>query len=196
MSFWNLILRSILNAALVFTPTAMAENRIAASDSVAGAWNSLFIQDQTHWTDETGATVQLKQFSNSPAVIMTAFYTHCNRTCPELTFKALKKIEAKFQSKGEEAEFLLVSLEPEIDTPAILTQFKNRIAPHRKHWHLLRADSDANLAQFVKEATLSNYWKMDDHTLHDFKILYFDGSKKAIKTLDFKHREMEIIFGP
>ena len=167
-----------------------------SSADLSKAWNSILVDDQTHWTDENGAAIVLKDFIISPAVIMTSFYTHCSRTCPEITFKALKKIEAKFQAKGQEAEFLLVTLEPEEDTPEILSKFKARVAPNRKHWHLLRADSTAGVRDFVKSADLGDFWKMEEHTLHEFKVLYLDSSSKSVKKLDFKHRDIDSLFTP
>lgn len=168
----------------------------AHAETPASLWNAILAQDQTQWTDEAGNSIKLKDLSNSKHIILTAFYTHCSRTCPELTFKILKKIEAKFHEKNLEVEFILVTLEPEIDTPQVLSQFKQRVAPDRKHWHLLRADSAAQVRDFVQAAALGDFWKMDDHTLHEFKILYFDSESKIIKKLDFKHQDVETLLTP
>ena len=111
-----------------------------------------------------------------------------------MTFKSLRKLQEKFTENKKVPEFILITLEPEEDTAAALSKFKSKVTPPGAHWHFLRSDSDQATTAFVKGASLGDFWKMDEHTLHDFKISFFDPDSKTIKSLDYTHRDIASLF--
>ena len=96
----------------------------------------------TTWRDQRGATVQLDTFSGRPRVLAMV-YTNCQATCP-LIVADLKRIEASLPAaRRDDVGFVLVSLDPERDTPGRLAAWAaaTRLDPAR--WTLLNGDADA-----------------------------------------------------
>ena len=173
---------------LILGIALMAPETLAAPE-----WNESLLNEMTPWTDEAGQALKLRDYLEKP-VILSAFYTHCSRTCPELTFKKLREIEKQFNERKIDAQFVLVSIEPEQDTTGVLMKFKEKMAKGKQNWHFVRSETEAQTKSFVTHAGLGDYWKMDDHTLHEFKILYFDPSAKRVRNLDFKNKEVASLF--
>ena len=157
------------------------------------SWNASLMNDATRWTDEGGKAIDFKSFKDKP-LVLGAFYTHCSRTCPEVTFRKLKEIQKQFDDRKIEAEVVMVSLEPDQDTVEALYRFKQKMAKDHDHWHFVRSNTDAETKNFVKTVGLGDYWRMEDHTLHDFKLLYFSPKDQQVKTLDYKNRDVASLF--
>jgi protein SCO1/2 len=74
-------------------------------------------QLKSAWTDQHGATRQLEELRGRPQVIAMV-YTNCGTACP-LIVNDMKQVEATFPDVG----FVLVSIDPERDTPNRLHEF-------------------------------------------------------------------------
>jgi len=78
-----------------------------------------FYDYQTKLTDQEGQIVPFDIWKGHP-VILSMFYTSCSYTCP-LLFDAIKKIDQQLSpEKQKEVRYLLISLDPQTDTPAVL----------------------------------------------------------------------------
>ena len=100
----------ILFFVLVGAQFAVAERKDLPTDSmyrVGGVWAS-----------SEGSEVSLSSFSGKPTVIALV-YTHCKAICPAIV-GTMKRIELKF---GKRVNFVLVTLDPERDSPKVLTEF-------------------------------------------------------------------------
>jgi protein SCO1/2 len=91
---------------------------------------SLYDLDMT-WRDATGAERTLAAQRGRPQVI-ALIYTNCTSICP-MTVAAMQEVEAR---AGVDAAFVLVSLDPDRDSPARLAEFalQRRLSPR---WTLL-----------------------------------------------------------
>ena len=74
------------------------------------------------WTDEQGHKVRFATWRGEPLVV-TLMYTSCRRTCPE-TIRTMRTIFAIMNRDRRFAQFVLVTLDPENDTPERLREFK------------------------------------------------------------------------
>jgi protein SCO1/2 len=74
--------------------------------------------------------------------VVVLFFTHCEYACPVLV-RDLKRIEAALpEAMRSSVDFLLISLDSERDTPAVLAEYR---ASHRlglDHWTLLTGTGD------------------------------------------------------
>lgn len=92
----------------------------------------------SQWKDQRGREVQLSDVAGSRSVV-AMIYTSCTVTCP-LIVSALKRIEAAVPADSG-MRFLLISIDPDRDTPGRLAQWASDVRLDESRWTLL-AGSD------------------------------------------------------
>jgi protein SCO1 len=95
------------------------------------------------WQDQHGTTRPLASLAGRPQVIALV-YTHCSSACP-LILADMKRLEAELGAAAVCVGFVLVSLNPERDTPARLGEYAAATRLDPAQWTLLTASSDAVL---------------------------------------------------
>lgn len=99
---------------------------------------SVYSLDST-WTADVGKEVKLSALRGRPQV-MALFFTSCEHSCPFIV-KDMKAIEAALPAHArEKVDFLLVSIDPERDTPAALRAYREKYGLSIRHWSLLRGN--------------------------------------------------------
>ncbi len=96
-------------------------------------------QLDTPWTDHTGSERSLASLAGVP-VLVAMTYTSCQVSCPVI-LADLKRIETRLNQADFAARIVLLSLDPERDSPEVLSAFledKNL----SERWILLRAPDD------------------------------------------------------
>jgi protein SCO1/2 len=93
---------------------------------------------ESTWTDQADRERQLRSFEGRP-VLIAMLYTSCAFACPRIMLD-LKRIEGELGDAANETRFVVVSIDPERDTPARLAEFAagSRLDPNR--WTLLTAE--------------------------------------------------------
>src|SRR6185503_14701947 len=87
--------------------------------------------------DETGSATTLAAFEGHPTLV-ALFYASCPNVCP-LLVASLRRVERELDSASRgKLRVLLVSLDPERDTPLILAGLAERHALDRSRWKLAR----------------------------------------------------------
>jgi protein SCO1/2 len=180
-----LVLRtlSIRSLAAIVLSFALASCTPAESSPKAAApmpepHSSLFAHPW-RWTDEQGTTVALSQWGGQP-IVVAAVYTTCTRTCP-LTVRKMRNIHEAFERAGRPAQFVLVSLDPDVDTPERLRRFKEeRHLP--SDWHLLTGKRSTTLE--ILDLLGIHVLDMDAHVFHDSKIVVFDEHGAPARSFD------------
>ncbi len=100
---------------------------------------SLYDLDMT-WTDQDAQPRTLAEVGSRP-MVMAMIYTTCNHTCP-LIIADLKQIESALTpAQRAKMNFVLVTLDPETDTPAQLQSFARESKLDTAHWTLLTGTS-------------------------------------------------------
>ena len=94
------------------------------------------------WTSDVGREVKLEVLRGRPQVI-ALFFTHCEHSCPLIVadMKAIDK--ALPASVREKVDFLLVSIDPERDTPEALRAFRAKHELPTERWTLLSGSAEA-----------------------------------------------------
>jgi protein SCO1/2 len=108
--------------------------------SIAVAHEESLYQLQIGLTDQNGTHSGLDVFRGQP-VLIAMFYGSCPYVCP-LTIATLQKTEAELDPalRGK-LRVLLVSLDPEQDTPEKLADLARRQKVDTSRWKLARADA-------------------------------------------------------
>jgi protein SCO1 len=95
------------------------------------------------WTTQAQENLQLSHFKNK-IVIAAMVFTHCESACPRIVAD-MQRIESSLSKKDlQQVTFLLISMDPERDTPVRLTEFA---AEHKlnSNWTLICSTPDATL---------------------------------------------------
>jgi protein SCO1 len=91
--------------------------------------------------DETGAVRPLDTFRGHP-VLITMFYGSCPVACPILTTD-LKRLERQIPAQlRSDVRILMVSFDPDRDTPAALAELKRERALDNERWTLASTGED------------------------------------------------------
>ncbi len=130
--------------ALMFAaPASLASDvgkvaEVFAANALPG--DSLYHLDH-EWTDQNANKRKLKSFT-SKHVVVALIFTHCRMSCP-ITVAHLKALESESKAAGkEDVQFVLVSLDPDRDTPAVLKAFANKNGLDDKRWTLLNGKAE------------------------------------------------------
>lgn len=108
--------------------------KVIASDEISD--ESIF-NLTTNWNTEEGKTIQLKDLKGKTLVVVM-IYTTCKAACPRLVAD-MRNIEANIPKDNlKNIQFVLVSIDPETDTPKRLKEFAIENEMDGKQWTFLQ----------------------------------------------------------
>lgn len=129
------------------------------------------------WTTQDNKTLLLKDIQ-SKVIVAAMIFTNCQGACPRITAD-LQRIEKVIPAdKLKEVTFLLISMDPERDTPEQLTGFANEHQLDLKRWILLTgSESDVLEISNVLNVRIK---KNDDGTFDHSNIIHIINCKGNI----------------
>ena len=151
---------------------------IAMSTPVAGGTVGL-AQLPGHWRGDDGRDVELTRFEGH-RVVLTMAYATCHRICP-MTIAALKSIQQRLDGRGEVAEFVIVGYDPANDDAAAWHRYRMTRNLTRSNWHFVTGTNDATVE--LAKTLGFDFWKYDDHVMHDSRVVVFDSRGILQRTL-------------
>lgn len=99
-------------------------------------------QLNSRWTDQDGKSTSLARFQGKP-LILAMIYTSCKDACPMIVLD-MQAIEKTLPEQvREQARFVLISFDPERDSPAQLKRFETAHGLDAKYWKLLTGSGDS-----------------------------------------------------
>ncbi|HEY9082495.1 MAG TPA: SCO family protein, partial [Vicingaceae bacterium] len=99
------------------------------------------------WKTQNNETVEFKDFQGEVLVVVM-IYTSCKAACPRLVAD-MRNIEAKVKSEANQPiKYILVSIDPETDTPERLKAFAIENQMDSEQWVFLQG-SDENTREFA-----------------------------------------------
>jgi protein SCO1/2 len=106
----------------------------------AAAGRSLY-QLEGAWTDQNGRAFQLGSLRGS-AVVLALFYGTCDSVCP-IVVRDMKKLEALLpEADRARTRFVLVTIDPAVDTPEHLLAYARENQLDLARWSLLAGSAD------------------------------------------------------
>ena len=101
----------------------------------------IFLLD-SKWQNQNGKELQLRDLKGKNLVVVMIF-TSCQTACPILVAD-MQKIAAKIDpKKSEETTMVLVSIDPENDTPEVLKKYAQERKMNDEQWTLLTSDKES-----------------------------------------------------
>jgi protein SCO1 len=112
----------------------------AANPAFAAVPEDSLYQLQVPLIDQAGKAVALDAYAGQPVVI-TMFYGSCPHVCPMLIATVQRYERELPEQDRKRLRVLLVSLDPDRDTPAKLLEIAERHRVDRSRWTLARTDA-------------------------------------------------------
>lgn len=109
------------------------------------------------WTTQNGKDIELKDLKGD-VLVMVMIYTSCKAACPRLVAD-MRSIEEQLpQNVKNNVKLVLVSIDPETDTPKRLKEFSIENKMEGEQWVFLRS-SEKNTREFAAVLAV-NYKKI------------------------------------
>lgn len=163
----------------LFRPFLLALAAVAASSAQAENASSSIYQLQMRLTDQSSQAQRLDLYRGQPTLI-TMFYGSCPMACP-LLIDTVRAIEtALTPQERARVRVLMVSIDPERDTPRALAALSEQRRIDAKRWTLARAD--ANDVRMLAAALNIQYRKLPDGGYnHTSIITLLDSQGQMVK---------------
>jgi len=122
------------------------------------------------WVDEHGAKVQLSGYTGH-RVFLTMAFANCHQICPA-AIAELQLMQQTLDARRDPADIVVIGLDPQNEDPAMWREYRKTHRITHANWHFLTGsapDTEVAARQLGFE-----FWKLDDHVMHDSRALVFD----------------------
>jgi protein SCO1/2 len=109
------------------------------SSAMAGLPGDSIYHLDSQWIDQNTQSVDLRDFAGKK-VVLSMTYTSCQHTCPMIVSKMQFIEDALSVDQREQVAFVLVSLMPDTDTPAVMKEYEKKRG--LDGWSLLSGSND------------------------------------------------------
>lgn len=121
-------------------PHATRHAGMPAMPSAAPEGSASVYQLAGAWRDQHEALRPLSSLAGRPQVVAFV-YTHCGFACPRIVAR-MKEIESRAVAGGSDVGLVLVSIDPERDTPERLAHYAEGMRLDPDRWTLLNGTDD------------------------------------------------------
>lgn len=157
--------------------TAMVELVHGAVPTAAPPGDSVY-QLSVPLTTSQGKQTSLAALRGQPALI-TMFYTSCNGVCPMIALTMRRMEEALTPAQRLRTQWLMVSFDPQRDTPRALSEFAQLNQIDRPQWMLARTD-EANVRNLAAVLGIRYRPLPDGDFSHSTVIVLLDAQGRIV----------------
>lgn len=94
------------------------------------------------WTTDAGKEIRLDSLRGKP-VVVALFFTNCQHSCPFIV-RDMKSLRSALTPKAsDKTQFVLVSIDPERDTPEALKAFRAKLRLPEDRWMLVNGTAES-----------------------------------------------------
>ncbi|MCK5443917.1 MAG: SCO family protein, partial [Maribacter sp.] len=147
-------------------PTALLTDPFEISDT------SIF-NLTTKWNTEKGETIELVDLKGKP-LVMVMIYTTCKAACPRLVADMRNIAKQIPENRKEDLQYVLISIDPETDTPERLKEFAIENQMDGEQWTFLQGTM-SGVREFANVLAVKY---------------------KQISPMDFSHSNIISVFNP
>lgn len=174
----------IISTVLFFILSCKDEKKVQQEEIVETVTNSALISDlsiynlPSLWTTQNNQEIELKELKGN-VLVMVMIYTTCKIACPRLVAD-MRGIEQQIpEAKKGKVKLVLVSIDPETDTPERLKAFSIENEMESDQWVFLRG-SEEDTREFAAVLAV-NYKKISPMDFsHSNIISVFDQAGELV----------------
>jgi protein SCO1/2 len=143
------------------------------------------------WLDEHDQRVALAAWRGRPVVVAME-YSACRFIC-SVAWRRLQEIQREADRRHLDMPFVILSIDPEHDTPAAWRDYRKARDLVRTNWHFLTGTR----AMTSRAAALLGvrWWYDEDHLMHDFKIVRLDAEGRVAGVMTGYDEPVDVILG-
>ncbi|CAM3145111.1 SCO family protein [Filibacter tadaridae] len=105
--------------------------------------------DSFSFTDQSGHPFGTDDLKDK-VWIANFIFTKCDTICPTMTAE-IASLQKRFIEKGIPVEFISFSVDPTVDSPAVLKTYIQRFTDDETNWHLLTGYKQQEIEKFARE---------------------------------------------
>ncbi|KAA0550434.1 SCO family protein [Bacillus sp. BGMRC 2118] len=137
------------------------------------------IQEFT-FTNQDGKPFGLKDLKGK-VWVADFIFTNCETVCPPLTAN-LSKLQEMANEKGLDVEFVSFSVDPEIDTPAVMKAYGENYQADFSSWNYLTGYSQKEIEDFARDSFQAIVQKTDasDQVVHTTSFFLVNKEGKIV----------------
>jgi len=131
------------------------------------------------WTDEYGHGVKL-EYWRGEVTFVAMEYSACRFVC-SVYWRRLVELQKAADARAMKVQFVILSIDPEHDSPALWRDYRKARDLTRENWHFLTGTRPmtTRAAAFLGE----RWWFDEGHLMHDFRIARLDGAGRVAATM-------------
>jgi cytochrome oxidase Cu insertion factor (SCO1/SenC/PrrC family) len=156
--------------------------------SAAPSLSNLY-QLPLEWRDDHGTATRLAQWRGQ-TLLVTMAYSSCREIC-SYSLHRVGQLQQSAERAGLHVNVVVISYDPNVDDPASWSTYRRHHHLERGDWHFLTGNA-ATTRQFAQAFNFP-YWFMDDHVVHDFRILVVGPDGQISKTLSWANRNDDLL---
>ncbi|WNS73903.1 SCO family protein [Bacillus sp. DTU_2020_1000418_1_SI_GHA_SEK_038] len=147
------------------------------------------IKDAKNWpvadftfTDQNNKSLGLSDLKGK-VWVADFIYTNCPDVCLPMTFNMAKLQDLAKKEEIENIEFVSFSIDPEIDSPEVLTAYAGHFDVDFNNWHFLTGYKQEEIEKFAMDnfKTLVKKPENDPNVIHQTYFYLVNGEGKIMK---------------
>jgi protein SCO1 len=174
--FGWVVLPALVLAGIVSCGQGRAANAVdtaaPVSMAVALADNGSVFDLESQWQDATGRSVSLGDLRGRVSVVALV-YTNCSATCPIIVADLKRMAGAVTGPQADDLRLVLVSIDPERDSPQRLAEWGATMQMDPARWTLL-AGSDDDVRQLAAVLDIRYQRQVDGEVAHTNQLTVLD----------------------
>ena len=157
----------------------------ACSFSKFEAETEIEVKDFTY-INQSNEKISLDSLKGTPWLAMFTF-TQCATVCPAMTFNMTEVQESLIENKVKDYKIVSFSVDPEFDTPQVLTDYINHYpVPDLEKWELLTGYQQEEMEAFAAESfqALVKDDPSSNQVIHGTAFFLVDQNGNTVKSYD------------
>ena len=130
-------------------------------------------QIESKWSTQDGREIELKDLQGRPTILAMVYFS-CKYVCPVI-ISSIQNLESKLNKKiQKQTQVVLVSFDPEKDTPDAMAAYAEKAKLDTKRWILMTNKKEDKIRELAASLNFKYEKKGEGDYTHSFMIFVLD----------------------
>jgi protein SCO1 len=130
-------------------------------------------QIESKWSTQDGREIELKDLRGKPTILAMVYFS-CKYVCP-IIISSIQNLESKLNKKiKNQTQVLLISFDPEKDTPLAMAAYAEKAKLDMKRWTLMTNKKEEKIRELAAALSFKYEKKGEGDYTHSFMIFVLD----------------------